>query len=323
VAQRHRHLWLKILIGVVAALALADVLALTFLVAPLRASQQARANTADRTAQRTRSTLDQALILPTHDPRKPWVTRTPLPTITPWLIPTATPAPTATATPMLANAPAPELAPDAPDAAGAAASSPTAGAIRPTGTASPTPTPPATIAPTDMRVATNVLPTATPVPPTSTPSPTRPPDTPQSPPPIASGDAARFEAYVRDHYDNIVGYPLNIMAVTIDTTEAGLPEITVHLAYDDTETGFAAQNGKDTADYGHRLLGDVKRFFDDQSCAVAVVSEYDTSDPEACRNNPTWCTVTAQDRSNHSWTITWTYVLGTSVDGADSVQTWS
>ena len=61
--------------------------------------------------------------------------------------------------------------------------------------------------------------------------------------------------------------------------------------------------------------------FDNQSCAVAVVSEYDTLYPDACMNNPTWCTVNAQDRINNRWTITWTYVLGTSIDGADSVQT--
>ena len=59
------------------ALAIVDVLALIFVVAPLRASQQARAHTADLTAQLTRSTVDPALILPTRDPRKPWGTRTP------------------------------------------------------------------------------------------------------------------------------------------------------------------------------------------------------------------------------------------------------
>ena len=116
-AQRHADLWLKILIGVVVALAIVDVLALSFVVAPLRASQQARAHTAELTAQLTRSTVAQALILPTRDPRKPWVTRTPPPTITPWLIPTATPTPTASATPMPADAPAPGLAPGVPDAA--------------------------------------------------------------------------------------------------------------------------------------------------------------------------------------------------------------
>jgi hypothetical protein len=115
VAQRHEHLWLKIVIGVAVALAIADVLALILVVAPLRVSQHARANTADLTAQLTRSTVDQSLILPTRDPRKPLVTRTPLPTITPWLIPTATPAPTAT--PMPAAASAPGLAPAVPDAA--------------------------------------------------------------------------------------------------------------------------------------------------------------------------------------------------------------
>ena len=322
-AQRHRHLWLKLLIGVAVALAIADLLALIFVVAPLRSSQQARADTADLTAQLTRSTVEQALILPTHDPRKPWVTRTPQPTITPWLIPTATPAPTASATPMPTDAPAPGLAPDVPDAAAPAAPSPAAGAILPTGASSPTPTSSPTIAPTGTPVATDVLPTATPVPPTRTPSPTRPPATPQPPPTITSGDAAQFQVYVQDYYNTLAGQQLDILEVTFYEVEAGLPRITVYVAGDDTNTGFADLSVADAADYGRRLLDDVKLFFDGQSCAVAVVSKYDTLYPDACRNNPTWCTVNAQDWYNRTWSITWTYVLGTSVDGADSVQTRS
>jgi hypothetical protein len=322
VAQRNRQL-LKVLIGVAVALLVVDVLVLIFVVAPLRTSQQARADTADRTAQLTGPTVNQALILPTRDPRKPWVTRTPQPTITPWLIPTVTPVPTATATPVPADAPASELAPDARDATGAAAPSPTVGAIMPTNTASPTPPSTATIAPTDTPAATAVLPTATPLPPTSTPSPTRPPATPEPPPPIASGEAAQFQAYVRTYYNTIAGQPLDILAITFYEMEAGLPRITVYVAGDDTNTGFAAQSAEDAEDYGRRLLDDAKRYFDGQSCAVAVVSEYDTSDPEPCRDSPTWCTVTAQDRLNNRWTITWTYVLGTSIDGADNVQTRS
>jgi hypothetical protein len=127
---------------------------------------------------------------------------------------------------------------------------------------------------------------------------------------------------VQDYYNTIAGQQLDILEVTFYEVEAGLPRITVYVAGSDTNTGFAAQSGADVADYGRRLLDDVKRFFDGQSCAVAVVSKYDTLHPEACINNPTWCTVNAQDRNNHIWTITWTYVLGTSVDGADSVQTW-
>ena len=295
-AQRHRHLWLKILIGVAVALAIVDVLALNFVVAPLRASQQARAHTADLTAQLTRSTVEQALILPTRDPRKPWGTRTPPPTITPWLIPTATPTPAETAPQMPANASAPGLAPDVPDAAAPAAPSPTAMAARPpgtldptlaspgglnsTGASNPTPTSPATIAPTHTPVATDMLATATPVPPTKTPSPTRPPDTPQPPPQIVPGDAKQFQAYVQDYYNTIVGQQLVIEEVTFYEMEAGLPKITVYVAGDDTETGFAAQNDKDVADYGHRLLDDAKIYFDGQSCAVAVVSKYETLDPD-------------------------------------------
>ena len=316
-----------------------DVLALIFVVAPLRASQQARANIADLTAQLTRSTVDPALILPTRDPRKPWGTRTPLPTITPWLIPTATPTPAAPATPMPTNVSAPGLVPGIPGTPAPPTPAPTAMAVRPPGmlqptvassgglaapgASHPTSTSPAPISLAGMPAAVDALPTTTAGPPTSTPSPTRPPDTPQPPPTITAGDAAQFQVYVQDQYNTIVGQQIDILAVTFDAVEAGLPKVTVYVAGDDTESGFAAQNGKDVADYGHRLLDDVKRFFDGQSCAVAVVSKYDTLYPDACMNNPTWCTVNAQDRNNHIWTITWTYVLGTSVDGADSVQTRS
>jgi hypothetical protein len=338
-AQRHRRLWLKMLIGAAVALAIVDALTLNFVFAPLRASQQTRAHTADLTAQLTRSTLDSALTLPTRDPRKPWVTRTPLPTITPWLILTATPASMAPATPMPADASAPGLAPRVPATAALAAPVSTSMIVRsadtpdPTLTSSaglasartsnPTPTSPAPIGLTDTPSAVDVLPTATSVRSTSTPSPTRPPDTPQPPPTITAGDAAQFQVYVQDHYNTLAGQQLDILEVTFYETEAGLPKITVYVAGDDTETGFAAQNDKDVADYGHRLLDDAKIFFDGHSCAIAVVSKYDTLYPDPCLNNPTWCTVNAQDRNNHIWNITWTYVLGTSVDGADSVQTRS
>ena len=333
-AQRHGHLWLKILIGVVAArAAIVDVLALIFVVAPLRASQQACANSADLTAQLTQSTVEQSLILPTRDPRKPWATRTPLPTITPWLIPTATP----TSAP--ANASAPGLAPGIPDTAAPIMPAPAATANPPAETLGPsltptgglraiaapgsTPTSPMMINHTSTPTAVHALSTETLVPPTGTPSQTPLPNTPQSPPPVASGDAAEFETYVRDYYDNIVGYPLNILAVTIDTTETGLPEITVHLAYNDIETGFTEWNGKDAADYGHRLLADVKLFFEGRPCALAVVSDYDTLSLDACMSNPSSCIVRTQDPNNNSGSITWIYVLGTFVDGSDSIQTWS
>ena len=197
------------------------------------------------------------------------------------------------------------------------------GGLDSTGASDPTPTSPAPIGLTGTPVAVDMLPTATSVRSTSTPSPTRSPDTPQPPPTITSGDAAQFQVYVQDYYNTIVGQQLDILEVTFYEMEAGLPKITVYVAGDDTETGFAAQNDKDVADYGHRLLDDAKLFFDGQSCAVAVVSKYDTLYPDACMDNPTWCTVNAHDQNNNIWTITWTYVLGTSVDGADSVQTRS
>ena len=72
------------------AMLVVDVLALTCLVIPLAASQQKRAQPVAFSRRLTQNPVDQALILPTHDPRKPWVTRTPRPTATPWLTLAAT-----------------------------------------------------------------------------------------------------------------------------------------------------------------------------------------------------------------------------------------
>ena len=95
VARWDRHFWLKVLIGLVFALLIVDVLALTYAVIPLAASQQKRAEPPTFSSRLTYSPVEQALILPTHDPRKPWVTRTPPPTPTPWLDPGANPRATA------------------------------------------------------------------------------------------------------------------------------------------------------------------------------------------------------------------------------------
>jgi hypothetical protein len=325
VAQRDKHL-LQVLIGVVCALLIVDVLALIFMVAPLRALQQARADTASLAARPPRTTMDQALILPTHDPRKPWGTRTPRQTSTPRLIHTATSAPVGNATQMPTNAPAPGTEPSVPDAVAPVAPSPTARAIRPTSASSPTPTSRAAIVPTGAPTVVAVLLTTASDAPTGTPEPTQAPDPSQSPPSITPGDEAQFQAYVQYHYSSVAGQPLAISAVIFDTTEAGLPRITIRVAGDDaagenTGAGFGA-GPKERYYYGYQLLEDAKLYFNTQSCAIAVVGEFEAFDPDACLNAPSWCTVGEHNQDNNSWPVKWIYVLGASIDGANEIQIW-
>jgi opacity protein-like surface antigen len=126
-----------------------------------------------------------------------------------------------------------------------------------------------------------------------------------------------------EHYNTIAGQPLGILAVTLDTTEIGTPRAVVEVAGDDADNVFAAQPAAAVLDYGRRLLDDTKFYSGGQSCEVTVVSRYATSYPDACRNNPSWCELDSYDQSDNSWTVTWTYVFGTSTEEADSVQTWN
>ena len=187
----------------------------------------------------------------------------------------------------------------------------------PAGPISPTPSPSADVG------AAAMLPTSALVPPPSTRSPTPSQGTDQPPPPITPGDAAQFGAYVLDHYGVIAGQPMEIAVVSVDTTEAGQPEVVVEVVGSDASNVFAAQTAAAALDYGRRLLDDTKLYSGGQSCAVKVVSSYDTSYPDLCRSNPSWCTVGERDQSNSKWSIAWTYVLGTSTDAADSVETWN
>ena len=93
----------------------------------------------------------------------------------------------------------------------------------------------------------------------------------------------------------------------------------VELAGDGANNVFAAQSAAAALDYGHRLLNDLKSYFSGQYYAVTVASTYNTSNGDACINNPTWCDLDTFDASANTWTVTWTYVRGTSVDGMDSV----
>jgi hypothetical protein len=168
-----------------------------------------------------------------------------------------------------------------------------------------------------------MLPTETLAAPTATPTPTRASGTDQPPPTTTLGNEAQFEAYVRDHYNTVGGQPLNIVSVTLDITAAGIPRFLVAVAGDDTNNVFAAQPAATVSDYGHRLLDDTKSYLDGQYCAITVASTYESSRGDACSNNPTWCELDTFNASADTWTVTWTYVWGSSIDGWDSVQIWN
>ena len=272
--------------------------------------------------------MDQALILPTHNPQKPWVTRTPLPTATPWLIPTATfepqipairgptgsgamQAPTKAAGHGLTSGPS--------DAAALAMPSLATKTVLPGNTPGPTLTLPPTTEAATALPSGNDPPTETADAFADTAG-----ETPLPPPPrISPGDQAQFETYVRDHYSTITGQPLDIVAVTLDTTDANVPRFVVEVAGGDTNNVFAAQPAASVSDFGHRLLDDAKFYFNGQDCAITVVSTYQTSYPDVCKNNSSWCDLVIYDESSGRWTAAWTYVLGTSIDAADTVETWN
>ena len=168
-----------------------------------------------------------------------------------------------------------------------------------------------------------MLPAETPVAPFVTPSPTWSPGTDQPPPPIVPGDQAQFTTYVMDQYATIAGQALTIATTTLDITEVGAARVVVELVGDDANNVFAAQTAAAALDYGHRLLNDLKYYFSGQNYAIEVTSTYVTSNGDACTNNPTWCDLDTFDASASTWTVTRTYVRGTSVDGSDSVETWN
>lgn len=352
-SRRDRHWWLKVIIGLMFMLLVGEVLALTYAVIPLARSQQKRAEPVASSARLTQSPADQALILPSRVPGKPWVTRTPLPTATPWLIPTAKPQPAGNATQRPVDTPGASTALESGVGVSSAVPPPLVAAISPvatprltlsssqavgpTGTIGPTPSPsedvrsagmpgtaqasPAKTVLADTPTPEEILPTETLDAPSSTPSPTRSQVTDQPPPSIVPGDEAQFKVYVMEQYGAIAGQALDIAAVTLDTTAPGALGMMVELSGDGANNVFAAQPVAAVLDYGHRLLNDMKSYSSDEYYALTVASTYDTSSGDDCINNPTWCDLDTFDASANTWTVTWTYLRGTSVDGMDSVDT--
>ena len=353
VARPDRHFGLKVLIGLILAMFLVDVLALTYVVGPLTAAQQKRTETPAFSARLTPSAVDQALILPTRDPQKRRPTRTPTPTVTPWMIPTATREPQRppmpepmgdNMTPAPTDAPGHGLTSGPSDAILLAMPSPATKSAQPVDPPSPTLTLPATteatatltLPATTEAATTLTLPATTeaaPTLPSGDAQPTETPDVPAGtagdtpsplpPPPITPGNEVQFETYVRGHYNTIAGQPLDIVAVTLDMADPSIPRLVVEVAGGDTNNVFAAQPAASVSDYGRRLLDDAKLYFSGHYGAITVVSTYKTSFPDVCMNNSPWCDLAISDQSSDSWTATWTYVYGAYTDVADRVEIWN
>jgi hypothetical protein len=240
VAQRNRSFWLKTLMVATLVLLIVDMLALTCMLGPLAASRQKHVEPPVFSPRLTNSPAEQALILPTRDPRKPWVTRTPRPTPTPWLILAstltpqlpATPAPAENASQVAAHAPAVVVTPESGGIVALGTLSPQATVIQSVGSSSPISSAPQSVEPTGLAASAQaeltetptpagMLPAETPVAPFGTPSPTWSPGTDQPLPPSAPGGEAQFTTYVMERYGAIAGQALNIASVTLDTTEAG------------------------------------------------------------------------------------------------------
>ena len=365
-AKWNRRFWVKLLVGIAYGILAVDVLVLAVLVVPLRASSQVSAETRGLPTRPTETVADQILILPTHDPSKPWPTRTPVPTATPWLVAAvrlaaqrqaelASMRNAAQMSAMSAEA-VPEPGPDGtsiptvssptvlvPTAASASSGGPQGlarqsqhqpadtdrraatlqvGAI-PAGSPSPTLTVPSSVESSGAITPTVALPATTPDAGTSEPSPTLTPVTPEPSGSKASGDEAQYTAYVEGHYNTIADQPLEITAVTFVHPETGVPLVTVEVSGGAMNNVFAVQSADVVADYGRRLLNDTKSFFNGQPFSVNVVSKYETSDADGCTRSPNWCYLRGYNQAGQAWSVVWTYVVGTSTDGSDSVQTWN
>ena len=287
--NRDRRFWRRVLVVAALGLVLADSLLFLGFVAPLAESSRADAAGAVQTArlssqaQHTMRALthealanealaNERIIVPTHDPAKPWPTRTPTPQPTPWFIPTATPVSTATSVPTIGStSPAPtssSTAVVAPTGAGptmsAALPTPSTGtpadgassagsaaaldatrleaatAVTPTEVAEITAAP-ADVAPTAEVPAADPAagaPAAT----TTTADGAAPPEATATPGPAAftPGDDAQFVTYLQSRYGALAGQTLDVAQVTLGQTPDNLPEVRVEVNVDPASNAFPA-----------------------------------------------------------------------------------
>jgi hypothetical protein len=346
VAQRHRYFWVKLMVGAVLGTLVVDVLVLAVLVVPLRASPQGSARTRDLRAGPTQMVANRVIMIPTHDPSKPRPTRTPIPTATPWLMAAvrlaaqrqaelasvrnaamaATIPVGAVPAPGPGDIPVPTMSSPTATAASAGTVGLTASSqveVTPAGTPSPTLEVPSSAEPSGTVTPTAEVAAETSDAPTSVPSPTLTPATPEPSPSPTQGDEAQFTAYVEGRYNTIADQPLEIVSVTSVHSETGIPLVTVEVSGGVWNNVLAAQTADVIADYGRRLLNDIKSYFNGQSCSVNVVSKYETSDTDGCTSSPSWCYLGGYNQASQAWSVVWTYVVGTSTEGSDSIQTWN
>jgi hypothetical protein len=345
-ARRDRYYWGRLLIGAAFGILVVDVLVLAVLVVNLRAAPQVSPGTRDLPERPVQTVADQVLMLPTHDPAKPWPTRTPLPTATPWLeaaVRLAAQRQAELASVRNAAQPAASLAGDIPtpepidtsipsmlSTTVAAESTSTVGFIAtlqvgamPAGMPGPTLEASSSVESSGTITRTAAAPAEIPDAANSVPSPTLSPETPEPTPSEFTGDEAQFIAYVEGHYNTIADQPLDITAVTFVHLETGIPSVTVEVSEGTTNNVFAVQTADVVADYGRRLLNDVKSFFNGQSCIVNIMSTYETSDADGCTRSPNWCDLRDYSQASQAWSVVWTYAVGTSIEGSDSLQTWN
>ena len=297
---------------------------------------------------------NERIIVPTHDPAKPWPTRTPTPQPTPWFIPTATPVSTATSFPTSGStAPAPSsssTAVVAPTGAGptmsAALPTPSTGtpadgassagsaaaldATRLEAATDVTPTEVAeiTAAPADVAPTAEVpaadpaagAPAAT----TTTADGAAPPEATATPGPAAftPGDDAQFVTYLQSRYGALAGQTLDVAQVTLGQTPDNLPEVRVEVNVDPASNTFPGHTAE-AQEYGRALLADAKVFYPGQRVAIDVVANLQSTTLDECTNSPGWCYVDGFDSNNDSWNVAWTYVKGRFDGGSDDVQAWS
>jgi hypothetical protein len=343
---RNRYYWVKLMMGTVLGILVVDVLVLAVLVVPLRASPQVSARTRDLRAGPTQMVANQVIMIPTHDPSKPRPIRTPTPTATPWLVAAvrlaaqrqaelasvrnaamaAASSVGAVPAPGPGDTPVPTMSSPMATSASAGTVDPTATTqveVTPAGTPSPTLEAPSSAGSSDIVSPPASVAAETSDAPTSVPSPTLSPSTPEPSPSETQGDEAQFTAYVEGHYNTIADQPLEIVSVTFVHPEAGILLVTVEVSAGVWNNVLAAQTADVIADYGRRLLNDTKSYFNGQSYSVNVVSKYETSDTDGCTSSPSWCYLGGYNQAGQAWSVVWTYVIGTSTEGSDSIQTWN
>ncbi len=146
-------------------------------------------------------------------------------------------------------------------------------------------------------------------------------------PPSTSGsgfdDLADFADYLRARRTTVGGQPFEILALTMAEDEGSAQRFALAVAADEGADVFAAQPPEELWTFGLSLLDDVKRYMGNTACEITVESTYAVTSTDACIAAPDWCTVNAPQAIDDPTTVTWTYLRGRYVGGADTLETWN